>query len=60
VREELGLTTGVIDPQPAWRRSRALSDAFLKQIRTSALAQCQLSVGLTDADGRTIRPPPGW
>jgi AmiR/NasT family two-component response regulator len=33
--------------------------AFFKQIRRSALAQCQLSVRLTDADGRTIRRPPG-
>jgi hypothetical protein len=59
VREELGLTTGVVNPHPARRRSRALSDAWFKQIRTSALAQCQLSVRLTDADGRTIRRPPG-
>nr|WP_244522568.1 ANTAR domain-containing protein [Geodermatophilus africanus] len=33
--------------------------AFFKQIRRSALAQCQLSVRLTDADGHTIRRPPG-
>lgn len=60
VREELGLTTGVVNPHLARRRSRALSATFFKQIRASALAQCQLPVSLTDADGRTVTRPPGW
>src|SRR3954454_13055782 len=31
VREELGLVTGVINPHPAYRRSRALTCTFFKQ-----------------------------
>lgn len=60
VREDLGLTTGVINPHPARRRSRALTATFFKQIRSSTLAQCQLSASLVDAEGRTITRPPGW
>lgn len=60
VREELGLTTGVINPHPARRRSRALTGSFFKQIRPSALARAQLPTTLLDADGRTITRPPGW
>jgi hypothetical protein len=33
VREELGLTTGVINPHPVHRRSRALQATFFKQLR---------------------------
>lgn len=41
VREELGLTTGVVNPHPASRRSRALQATFFKQLRPSALAVSQ-------------------
>lgn len=60
VREELGLVTGVINPHPANRRSRALTGSFFKQIRPNALAACQLPASLQDADGRTITRPAGW
>src|SRR5215211_4968324 len=41
VRDELRLTTGIINPHPASRRSRAMSSTFYKQLRTSTLGQCQ-------------------
>jgi len=60
VRVELGLTTGVINPHPARRRSRALTATFFKQIRPSALARSQLPDTLSDAQGRVITRPGGW
>ena len=60
VRVELGLTTGVINPHPARRRSRALTATFFKQIRPSALARSQLPDTLSDAQGRVITRPWGW
>ena len=60
VREELGLTTGVINPHPARRRSRALTGSFFKQIRPSALARAQLPASVVDTAGRTITRPPTW
>jgi uncharacterized LabA/DUF88 family protein len=60
VREELGLVTGVINPHPPYRRSRALTASFFKQIRRNALAQSQLPTTLTDANGRKITKPQGW
>jgi hypothetical protein len=58
---ELGITAGVINPHPARKRSRELSQHahFFKQIRTSALASCQFPVAITDARG-TIHKPAQW
>ena len=60
VREELGLVTGVINPHPAGRRSRALQATFFKQLRPGALAASQFPPQLTAASGRKIRKPAGW
>jgi len=59
-RVELGLTTGVINPHPARRRSRALTATFFKQSRPPALARSELPDTLTDAQGRVITRPGGW
>jgi uncharacterized LabA/DUF88 family protein len=59
-REELGLTTGVINPHPASRRSRALQATFFKQLRPGALAASQFSRQLTSRSGRKITKPADW
>jgi len=59
-RNELGLTTGVINPHPPHRRSRALTSSFFKQIRSSVLPQCQFPSKLVDGEGRAIRKPAEW
>lgn len=60
VREELGLTTGVINPHPARRRSRALQATFFKQLRPGALAASQFPQQLTSRSGRKITKPAEW
>jgi uncharacterized LabA/DUF88 family protein len=60
VREELGLTTGVVNPHPANRRSRALRGTFFKQLRPGALAACQFPRQLTAPSGRKITKPADW
>src|SRR5216683_2513803 len=47
VRDELGLATGVINPHPASRRSRALRGTFFKQLQPRALAASQFPAQLT-------------
>jgi len=59
VRNELGLMVGVVNPHPPARRSRALQGTFFKQIRTSALRDCQFPRELRDARG-SIRKPTAW
>jgi uncharacterized LabA/DUF88 family protein len=59
-RDELGLTTGVVNPHPPARRSRALQATFFKQLRPSALAASQLPKQITDASGRKITKPADW
>ncbi len=59
-REELGLTTGVINPHPANRRSRALQATFFKQLRPGALAASQFPRQLTSRSGRKITKPADW
>jgi hypothetical protein len=59
-RDELGLTTGVINPHNASRRSRALQATFFKQLRPGALAASQLPPQITDRSGRTITKPADW
>jgi hypothetical protein len=59
VADELGLPVGVANPHPANRRSRVLRGTFFKQIRASALAQCQFPVVMKDATG-TITKPASW
>lgn len=60
VREELGLTTGVINPHKASRRSRALQATFFKQLQPRALAASQFPMQLTDRAGRKITKPADW
>lgn len=60
VREELGLTTGVINPHEARKRSRALQATFFKQLRPGALAASQFPSQVTDFRGRKITKPVGW
>jgi uncharacterized LabA/DUF88 family protein len=61
VRFELGLTVGVVNPHPAAKRSRVLSqDAhFFKQLRRGALAKSQFPDVLYDARGSFYKPG-GW
>jgi hypothetical protein len=59
VREELKLTTGLINPHPPGKRSRSMTSTFFKQIRPAVLARCQLPPVLTDEQG-TIRRPTRW
>jgi uncharacterized LabA/DUF88 family protein len=54
--QELGITVGIVNPQPAQHRSRALKATFFKQVRPSAIAGCQLPDAMTDADGEIQRP----
>jgi uncharacterized LabA/DUF88 family protein len=60
VREELGLTTGVVNPHPASRRSRVLQATFFKQLRPGALAASQFPRQLTAPSGHKITKPTGW
>jgi hypothetical protein len=59
-REELGLTTGVINPHPAHKRSRALQATFFKQLQPRGLRASQLPHRIVDAHGRLITKPFGW
>lgn len=60
VRDELGLATGVINPHPAHKRSRALQATFFKQLQPRALRRSQFPMQLVDAQGRKILKPRGW
>lgn len=57
--QELGVRVGIINPHPPEYRSRVLRGTFFKQLRASALNDCQLPQTLTDAQG-TIRKPAAW
>lgn len=59
-RDELGITTGVINPHDASKRSRALQATFFKQLRATALASSQLPVQIIEASGRKITKPTDW
>lgn len=59
-RDELRLTTGVINPHPARKRSRALQATFFKQLEPRALRRSQFPIQITDARGRKIVKPAGW
>ena len=60
VKEELGLPVGVVNPHPAWKRSRAIKGTFFRQLRTSAVRQCQFPDVVKDVEGRPIYKPEGW
>jgi hypothetical protein len=63
VMAELGLRVGVVNPHPAFRRSRALEKlepTFFKQLWEPTLRRSQFPDLITDARGRTISRPLGW
>jgi uncharacterized LabA/DUF88 family protein len=55
-QDELGVRVGVINPHPPNKRSHALKPTFFKQIRESALRQCQFPGTMTDSVGSFQRP----
>jgi NYN domain len=62
VREDLGLVVGVANPHAENPRSRQSVQlrrvaSFLKPVRRSALARCQLPRELQDGSGRFHKPP---
>lgn len=60
--QDLGVPVGLLNPHPAYRRSRDLlnlNPAFFKQIRTNALTSSQFPPQLKDANG-TFRRPATW
>lgn len=59
-RVELGLTTVVVNPQPAAIRSRALIADDFWQLRSPALAACQLPPRVVDRAGRVVHKPAAW
>jgi hypothetical protein len=60
--QELGVPVGLVNPHPAKYRSRdllQLGPLFFKQVRPSALRDCQLPRVLQDTQGE-IRRPDAW
>jgi hypothetical protein len=60
--EELGVPVGLVNPHPAKLRSRVLlglNPFFFKQIRPTALRDCQFPPVLHDVHGE-VRRPDGW
>jgi len=60
VRDELGIMTVVVNPQPAAQRSRNIAADVFKQLRASTLAARQLPAKITDQAGRVIQKPAAW
>ena len=54
-----GVKVGVVNPHPPQKRSRDLKPTFFKQIRESAIRQCQFPATLQDSRG-TIHKPASW
>jgi hypothetical protein len=62
VMRELGVPVGLLNPHPAYSRSRDLLNlgpVFFKQIRENAVRNSQFPTQLTDANG-TFRRPANW
>ena len=59
VRQELGLTVGILNPHKKASRVLVRHASFLKQIRSGALQACQFPNTLNDANG-TITKPHVW
>jgi NYN domain len=60
VKDELHRATGIINPHPPHKRSRALTATFFKQLRPSLLSQCQLPARLTGSQGLVVHRPATW
>jgi len=58
-RTRLGLKVGIVNPHPARLRSQALRGDFFKQLRVSAVAQCQFPAEMRDGAG-VFRKPAEW
>lgn len=54
--KDLGITVGIINPQPARNRSRALEATFFKQLRPPILSQCQFPDVISDKNGKFHKP----
>jgi hypothetical protein len=62
VMRDLDVPVGLLNPHPAYRRSRDLLNlgpVFFKQIRENAVRNSQFPTQLTDANG-TFRRPASW
>lgn len=57
--QQLGVTVGIVNPQPAKSRSRVLRGTFFKQLRPSILEHCQLPEVMSDQYGQ-INKPTRW
>lgn len=57
--QEFGIKVGIINPQSAKHRSRALTATFFKQLRPTVVASCQLPDVMSDGDGE-FRKPATW
>lgn len=62
VREKLGFSIGIINPQPPEKRSKELYKiaSFYKQVRKGSLGASQFPPIITDSQGRTISKPGSW
>ena len=56
VRQELGLTVGILNPHKKASRVLARQASFVKQIRSGALKICQFPNTLNDANGTVTKP----
>ena len=56
VRQELGLTVGILNPHKRASQVLARHASFVKPIRSGALQACQLPPTLSDANGTITRP----
>jgi uncharacterized LabA/DUF88 family protein len=59
IARQEGIKVGVVNPHPPHKRSYDLKPTFFKQIRESALPQCQFPATIQDSRG-TIHKPAGW
>jgi hypothetical protein len=60
VREELGITLGVVNPHPTAKRSRSLEATFFRQLRPNVVRHCQFPDVVKYGDGRAVHKPGGW
>jgi hypothetical protein len=58
-RSRLGLKVGIVNPHPEKYRSRVLEGDFFKQLRPTAVADCQFPVEMRDEAG-AFRKPADW
>jgi hypothetical protein len=59
VKNELGLSVGLVNPHPLRRRSLDLQPTFFKQLRRGPVAASQFPAVMKDASGQ-FRKPSSW